>query len=105
VTAEQAQWTGSPMREACETTGFFEPDTVYVDDSNPSRAPEFTPEFWCRAVFSHPDVRVLYAVGLFRQGHFMRWHLSPVIWTFTDWKRAQWIESPYGDKGLPEVER
>jgi hypothetical protein len=90
-----------PMTETCETTDFFEPDTVYIPRDRKSHAREFTPEFKCEAVFSHPDTHVLYAVGFSRNGHWQRWFLTPSVWLLTDWARG-WEKTPDGEF-LPQV--
>jgi hypothetical protein len=93
--SENTEWTGEPMVESCDTTDFFEVDKVYVNGENPFRAPELTPEFWCKLVVTHPTLRTLWAVGWSRSGHFSAWDYGLSAYTPTQWREGKWAESPY----------
>lgn len=86
-----AQWTGRPMVEQCETHEFFEKDKLYTRRDNQNRDARLDPQFFCEAVFIHRSTRVLYAVGVFRSDSNRPWNAYPVQWTFQNWKEG-WTE-------------
>lgn len=79
-------------------TDFFEADTVYVNGENPFRAPELTPEFWCKLVTVHPTLGTKWAVGWPRNGHLDEWGYGLVAYQQDQWVEGKWVPSPWKNK-------
>lgn len=83
---------------------FFEPGTVYIEGSNPYRAPELTSEFHCLGVHKHPSLDVTFAVGWWRDGHFDQWGYGLSALTAKQWEDGKWVVSPYDGTELEGLE-
>lgn len=53
-------------------------------------------EFWCKAVFVHPSMEMLCAIGLARDDPRSPWEEWPVIFTIEDWKNKVWFRTYSG---------
>jgi hypothetical protein len=93
-------FTGQPMAESCETTDFFEGETIYREQARnrPQLADALKGQFWCAASFVHPSTGILTATGVYRSADNRPWNPYPVHFVLTNWKDG-WDEIGKGKPG------